>query len=56
VFVGSPFVARQHPHELELVPVRVGAIDALGRAVVGLAGMRAGVDQRTGKVELLDRI
>ena len=39
----SPHVfARQHPHHLELVAVGVGAVDALGGAVAGLA--RVGVE------------
>ncbi len=38
--------AGQHPHHLELVAVRVVAVDALGRAVAGLAGV--GVEVRPG--------
>ena len=42
----APGVARQHPHHLELVAVRVDAVDALGGAVAGLAGVRAEVRER----------
>ena len=37
--VGTPVVAEQHPHQLELVAVGIGAIDALGGTVAGLAGI-----------------
>ena len=42
VLVGAPVLAREHPHHLELVAVRVGAVHALGGAVAGLAGVGAG--------------
>ena len=39
-FVDAPLVSREHPHDLELVAVGVGAVDALGGAVARLAGRR----------------
>ena len=54
---GTPLVAGEHPHELELVAVGVGAVEALGGAVAGLAGVGAGVEQRlAGGGELVDGV
>ena len=47
----------QHPHHLELVAVRVLAVDALGGAVAGLAGVGVEVHQGVpGLLELLDGV
>ena len=47
----------QHPHHLELVAVGVVGVDALGRAVAGLAGEGVEVRQREpGLLELLDGV
>ena len=57
VLVVAPLVAGEHPHDLELVAVGVGAVDALGGAVAGLAGVGARVEQRVaGVLELVDRV
>ena len=57
VLVGAPLGAGEHPHQLELVAVGVGAVEALGGAVAGLAGVGAGVEQRlAGGGELVDRV
>ena len=55
--IGTPLVAREHPHELELVAVGVGAVDALGRAVTRLAGVGVSVEERSAGVgELVDGV
>jgi hypothetical protein len=51
VLVPSPGGARKHPHDLELVAVWIAAVDALGGAVAGLAGV--GVEVRQGQAALL---
>jgi hypothetical protein len=57
VLIGAPFVAREHPHELELVPVGIGAVDALGGAVARLSGVGVGVEERgAGGSELVDGV
>ena len=53
----APAGLGQHPHHLELVAVRVAAVDALGGAVAGLPGV--GVEVRQGEpglLELLDGV
>jgi len=57
VLVRPPFVSRKHPHQLEFVAVRVGAIDALRRTMTRFAGVCVRVDQSTaGRGEFIDRV
>jgi hypothetical protein len=57
VLVGAPLVAGQHPHDLELVAVGVGAVQAQGGAVAGLAGERACLGEAAAGVgELIDGV
>ena len=54
---GAPLGAGQHPHHLELVAVRVLAVDALGGTVARLAGVGVELGQReAGLLELVDRV
>jgi P-type Cu2+ transporter len=53
----SMITGESHPHHLELVAVRVGAVDAFRGAVTGLAGEGAGIDEvLTGLRELVDGV
>ncbi len=57
MLVRAPLVAGQHPHQFELVAVGIGAVDALGGAVAGFAGVGAGVEQGlAGGGELVDGV
>src|SRR5450759_1043988 len=46
VFVVTPLVAGDHPHDFELVAVEIMAVDRLRRSVVRLADVRADPLQR----------
>jgi hypothetical protein len=50
-------VAGEHPHQFELVAVRICAVDALGGAVAGFAGVGTGIEEHlAGGGELVDGV
>src|SRR3954454_14587629 len=57
VLVLAPRLARDHPHDLELVAVRVDAVDALGRAMARFTGVGAGLHEGLASLlQLVDRV
>src|SRR5262245_65139382 len=55
--VGTPILPWHEEHDLELVAVRIGAVHTLGRAMVALAGVRAGGQHRlTSVLEVADAV
>ncbi len=53
----APFFAGQHPHDFELISIGVVTVEALRRAVAGLTGVGAGLDEEwTGCCEVVDGV